>query len=104
MGKKIYTVLCSKFCLSKSVTISFLLYFNSHILSEEQRHEVRLHYHHKLAEQEAAMAAKKQAAKAEKLAKIENATTEVPKVTDEDTTAQEDIDKLLGRGGADKST
>ena len=50
------------------------------------------------------MAAKKQAAKAEKLAKIENATIEVPKVTDEDTTAQEDIDKLLGRGGADKST
>ena len=50
------------------------------------------------------MAAKKQAAKAEKLAKIENATTEVPKVTDEDTTAQEDIDKLLGRGGADKRT
>ena len=62
-------------------------------MSDEQRHETKLHYHRKLAEQEAAAAAKKADAKRAKQG------------TDKkETTAQEDIDKLLGRDTQEQKT
>ena len=62
-------------------------------MSDEQRHETTLHYHHKLAEEEAAAAAKKAAAKAAKLGTDQKATT-----------AQEDINKLIGRDNQEQKT
>ena len=59
----------------------------SYLMSDEKRHEVKLHYHHKLAEEEAAAAAKKAAKKL-------SANSDIAKT---ETTAQEDIDKLLAK-------
>ena len=65
----------------------------SYIMSDEQRHETKLHYHHKLAEEEAAAAAKRAAAKAAKRG-----------TEQKETTAQEDIDKLIGRDSKEQKT